>query len=176
MRFFLASGCEGCATSSISSSMAGTVTSSVSFTGSVMKPRSAAPLRISCNNRWDVPVMSFTSTSEWWRRYSCRRAGNTYMHTVMPPASRRVPFSTCWLSPMTVTVSLMSPNTRWLSCTSDSPAGVIRTLRPTRRKMLSFSSSSSSRIWRLIADCETRSFRPAPVKEPVSATAWTISS
>jgi len=35
--------------------------------------------------------------------------------TVMPPASRSVPFSTCWLSPMTVTVSLMSPKTRWLS-------------------------------------------------------------
>ena len=84
------------------------------------------------------------------------------MHTVMPPASRSVPLSTCWLSPMTVTVSLMSPNTRWLSCTSDSPAGVMRTLRPTRRKMLSFSSSSSSRICRLIADCDTCSFRPAP--------------
>ena len=41
------------------------------------------------------------------------------MQTVMPPASRIVPLSTCWLSPMTVTVSLMSPNTRWLSCTSD---------------------------------------------------------
>ena len=98
------------------------------------------------------------------------------MHTVMPPASRIVPLSTCWLSPMTVTVSLMSPNTRWLSCTSDSPAGVMRTFRPMRRKMLSFSSSSSSRICRLIADCDTCSFRPAPVKEPVSATAWTISS
>jgi hypothetical protein len=87
-----------------------------------------------------------------------------------------VPLSTCWLSPMTVTVSLMSPNTRWLSWTSDSPAAVMRTLRPIRKKMLSFSSSSSSRICRLIADWDTCSFRPAPVNEPVSATACTISS
>ena len=70
MRFFFASGCDGCATSSISSSIAGTVTSSDSFTGSVMNPRSAAPLRISWSRRCDVPVMSFTSTSECWRRYS----------------------------------------------------------------------------------------------------------
>ena len=33
---------------------------------------------ISCSNRWDGPVISFTSTSECWRRYSCRRAGNTH--------------------------------------------------------------------------------------------------
>ncbi len=98
------------------------------------------------------------------------------MQTVMPPASRSVPLSVCWLSPMTVTVSLMSPNTRWLSCTSASPAGVMRMRRPTLRKMFSLSSSSSSRIWRLIADCDTFSFRPAPVNDPVSATACTISS
>ena len=98
------------------------------------------------------------------------------MHTVMPPASRMVPLSTCWLSPISVTVSLMSPNTRWLSCTSASPAGVIRMRRPMRRKIASFISSSSRRICRLIADCDTCSFRPAPVNDPVSATACTISS
>ena len=85
-RFFFESGCDGCATSSISSSMAGSVTSSVSLTGNVMKPTSAAPVRISCNRRWDVPVMSLISIAEWCRRYSCSSVGNTYMHKVMPPA------------------------------------------------------------------------------------------
>src|SRR5919112_4525399 len=73
-------------------------------------------------------------------------------------------------------VSRMSANMRWLSCSSASPAGVICTWRPKRMKSGSFSSSSSSRIWRLMADCETWSRAPARVKEPVSAIALMISS
>ena len=56
------------------------------------------------------------------------------------------------------------------------PAGVMRILRPRRRNSCSFSSSSSSRIWRLTADCDRCSCCPALVNEPVCATARSISS
>src|SRR5678815_4318492 len=52
----------------------------------------------------------------------------------------------------------------------------MRMRRPIRWKTGSPSSSSSSRIWRLMADCETCSFSPAAVKEPLSAIARMISS
>ena len=52
----------------------------------------------------------------------------------------------------------------------------MRMRRPTRRKTGSLSSSSSSRICRLIADCDTCSLWPAAVNEPVSAMARMISS
>src|SRR5688572_13013045 len=52
----------------------------------------------------------------------------------------------------------------------------MRMRRPMRWKTGSPSSSSRSRIWRLIADCETCSFSPAAVNEPVSAIARMISS
>src|SRR5262245_883196 len=52
----------------------------------------------------------------------------------------------------------------------------MRTCRPTRRNSGSPSSSSSNRIWRLMADCETCSFRPQAVNDPVSAMACNISS
>src|SRR5688500_16085190 len=77
---------------------------------------------------------------------------------------------------MLAVVSLRSWNTRWLSCSSDSPAAVMRMRRPTRRNTGSLSSSSSSRICRLIADCETWSLWPAAVNDPVSAMARMISS
>src|SRR5688572_4890031 len=48
--------------------------------------------------------------------------------------------------------------------------------RPIRWNTGSPSSSSRSRIWRLIADWETCSFSPAAVNEPVSAMARMISS
>src|SRR5262245_48495264 len=48
--------------------------------------------------------------------------------------------------------------------------------RPIRSKTGSPSSSSRIRIWRLIADCETCSFSPAAVNDPVSAIARMISS
>ena len=89
----------------------------------------------------------------------------------MPPDSRSVPRSSRVRSVIEPTVSRTSRNTRWPSCTRLSAAGVIRTCRPTRRNSGSPSSSSSSRIWRLIADCETCSFLPHAVKEPVSAIA-----
>src|SRR5688572_12143862 len=52
----------------------------------------------------------------------------------------------------------------------------MRMRRPIRWKTGSPSSSSRSRIWRLIADWETCSFSPAAVNEPVSAMARMISS
>ena len=73
----------------------------------------------------------------------------------MPPSSRICPRSDSWLSVMPAIVSFRSWKTRCDSCSSDSPAGVMRMRRPTRRKTGSFSSSSSSRIWRLMADCDT---------------------
>ena len=76
----------------------------------------------------------------------------------MPPSSRTVPRSDSWLSVMPAMVSFRSWNTRWLSWSSDSPAAVMRMRRPTRRKTGSFSSSSSSRICRLMADWETCKF------------------
>ena len=56
----------------------------------------------------------------------------------MPPSSRTVPRSDSWLSVMPAVVSFRSWKTRWLSCSSDSPAGVMRMRRPTRRKTGSF--------------------------------------
>ena len=94
----------------------------------------------------------------------------------MPPRMRTVPRSVSWLSPMPATVSVRSWNIRWLSCSSASPAGVMRMRRPMRRKTGVFSSSSSNRIWRLMADCDTCSLWPAAVKDPVSAMARMISS
>src|SRR5688572_18619192 len=52
----------------------------------------------------------------------------------------------------------------------------MRMRRPMRWNTASPSSSSSSRTWRLIADCDTRSFSPAAVNDPVSAMARMISS
>src|SRR5687767_2723517 len=52
----------------------------------------------------------------------------------------------------------------------------MRMRRPMRWNTASPSSSSSSRIWRLIADWETWSFSPAAVNDPVSAMARMISS
>ena len=94
----------------------------------------------------------------------------------MPPRMRTVPRSVSWLSEMPATVSFRSWNIRWLNCSSDSPAGVMRMRRPMRRNTGFFSSSSSSRIWRLMADCETWSLWPAAVNDPVSAMARMISS
>ena len=94
----------------------------------------------------------------------------------MPPASRTGPMSDACVSVIRATVSFRSRKTRWLSCRSASPAGVMRMRRPMRRKTASLSSSSSSSTCRLIADCETFSFWPAAVKEPVSAMARMISS
>src|SRR5262245_16950943 len=48
--------------------------------------------------------------------------------------------------------------------------------RPKRMNSGSLNSSSSSRIWRLMADCETFRRAPAAVKEPLSAIARRISS
>ena len=56
----------------------------------------------------------------------------------MPPSSRIVPRSDSWLSLIAATVSFRSWKTRWLSCSSDSPAGVMRMRRPTRRNTGSF--------------------------------------
>src|ERR1051325_2786149 len=94
----------------------------------------------------------------------------------MPPTRRSAPRSDSCFSLMAVTVSCRSWKTRWLSCRSASPAGVMRMRRPMRWKTVSPSSSSSSRICRVVADCETSSFSPAAVNEPVSAMARMISS
>ena len=51
----------------------------------------------------------------------------------MPPSSRIWPRSDSWLSVMPAMVSLRSWKTRLESCSSDSPAGVMRIRRPTRR-------------------------------------------
>ena len=84
----------------------------------------------------------------------------------MPPDSRSVPRSSRVRSVTLATVSRTSWNTRCPSCTSASAAGVIRTWRPTRRNSGSPSSSSSSAIWRLMADCETWSLRPQRGERP----------
>src|SRR5436190_3296805 len=94
----------------------------------------------------------------------------------MPPDRRSVPRNSRVRSVTLATVSRTSRNTRCPSLTSASAAGVMRTCRPTRRNSGSPSSSSSSAIWRLMADCDTWSFRPHAVNDPVSAMAWRISS
>src|SRR5215471_13787508 len=94
----------------------------------------------------------------------------------MPPTMLMVPVSTFCRSVMLADVSRMSLNTRCASWSSASPAAVIWTRRPRRTKSRSWNSSSSSRICRLMADCETWRRAPAAVNDPVSAIALTISS
>ena len=95
----------------------------------------------------------------------------------MPPASRRLPTSGRSLSVIWSTVPLRSWNTRWLSCSRASPAAVMRTRRPTRRKTGSLSSRSSDQD--LAADGRLRDAQAlagGSVNDPVSAMARMISS
>ena len=128
------------------------------------QPRRAAGDDLDVDVGMALPVTPSAAAGRRRGRPSCRRRA---------AACRSASSCDRGCSPV---VSRMSSNTRWLSCSSFSPVGVIWIRRPKRRNSGSLNSSSSSRICRLIADCETCSRAPAAVNEPLSAIARRISS
>ena len=160
--------------SSSSSSVTGTDSKSAVSTGSVTSPKSAAPDRRSAMDRSPLPTVTFKSRlcapdfGEQRGKY-VKAYGHPTDET--DRATQRFPrvADRGYRVLQILEDAVAEPEQRF-------SAGVIRMRRPIRWKTGSPSSASRSSTWRLIADCETCSFSPAAVNEPLSAIARMISS